>query len=122
MLHIKPVLTMAYYEPMRKDEIIRLTWKEIDIKAGFIRLAAPRTKGSIEGRSIPIHPAVSKMLSSLPRSFQSNRVFLRRVNGQYVQFNDFRMEIAQDLDIHKSTVSRFVQRGKEEGVIKPCSS
>ena len=27
--HIKPVLTMAYYEPMRKDEIIRLTWKEI---------------------------------------------------------------------------------------------
>lgn len=88
--HIKPVLTMAYYEPMRKDEIIRLTWKEIDIKAGFIRLAAPRTKGSIEGRSIPIHPAVSTMLSSLPRSFQSNRVFLRRVNGQYVQFNDFR--------------------------------
>ena len=31
-------------------------------------------------------------------------------------------EIAQDLDIHKSTVSRYVQRGKEEGVIKPCSS
>jgi len=88
--HIKPVLTMAYYEPMRKDEIIRLTWKEIDIKAGFIRLAASRTKGGIEGRSIPIHPAVRKMLSLLPRSFQSNRVFLRRVNGQYEQFNDFR--------------------------------
>ena len=88
--HIKPVLTMAYYEPMRKDEIIRLTWKEIDIKAGFIRLEAPRTIGSIEGRSIPIHPAVSKMLSSLPRSFQSNRVFLRRVNGQFELFNDFR--------------------------------
>ena len=88
--HIKPVLTMAYYEPMRKDEIIRLTWKEIDIKAGFIRLAASRTKGGIEGRSIPIHPKVRKMLSSLPRSFQSNRVFLRRVNGQFEQFNDFR--------------------------------
>ena len=88
--HIKPVLTMAYYEPMRKDEIIRLTWKEVDIKAGFIRLEAPRTKGGIEGRSIPIHPEVRKMLSSLPRSFQSNRVFLRRVNGQFEQFNDFR--------------------------------
>ena len=88
--HIKPVLTMAYYEPMRKDEIIRLTWKEVDIKAGFIRLAASRTKGGIEGRSIPIHPEVRKMLSSLPRSFQSNRVFLRRVNEQFEQFNDFR--------------------------------
>jgi len=30
------------------------------------------------------------MLSSLPRSFQYNRVFLRRVNGQLEQFNDFR--------------------------------
>jgi hypothetical protein len=30
------------------------------------------------------------MLSSLPRSFQSNRVFLRRVNEQFEQFNDFR--------------------------------
>jgi predicted ATP-dependent serine protease len=28
-------------------------------------------------------------------------------------------EIAQDLDIHKSTVSRYVQSGKEEGAIKP---
>ena len=36
------------------------------------------------------HPEVKKMLSSLPRSFQYNRVFLRRVNGQFEQFNDFR--------------------------------
>ena len=28
-------------------------------------------------------------------------------------------EIAQDLDIHKSTVSRYVQSGKEKGAIKP---
>jgi integrase len=88
--HIKPVLIMAYYEPMRKDEIIRLVWKEVDIKAGFIRLEASRTKGGIEGRSIPIHPEVRKMLSSLPRLLQSSRVFLRKVNGQFEHFNDFR--------------------------------
>ena len=28
-------------------------------------------------------------------------------------------EIAQDLDIHKSTVSRYVQSGKGKGAIKP---
>ena len=75
---------------MRKDEIIRLTWKEVYNKAGFIRLAASRTKGGREGRVIPIHPEVKKMLSSLPRSFQFNRMFLRRVNGQYKPFDNFR--------------------------------
>ena len=30
------------------------------------------------------------MLPSLPRSFQFNRVFLRRVNGQYIPFDNFR--------------------------------
>ena len=39
---------------------------------------------------IPIHPEVKKMLPSLPRSFQFNRVFLRRVNGQYIPFDNFR--------------------------------
>ena len=31
-------------------------------------------------------------------------------------------EIAQELEIHKSTVSRYVNRGKEEGIIKPLNS
>ena len=36
--HLAPVITMAFYEPMRRDEIIGLTWDEIDLNAGFIRL------------------------------------------------------------------------------------
>ena len=31
-------------------------------------------------------------------------------------------EIAQELEIHKSSVSRYVKRGKEEGIIKPLNS
>ncbi len=31
-------------------------------------------------------------------------------------------EIAKELEIHKSTVSRYVNRGKEEGIIKPMNS
>ena len=31
-------------------------------------------------------------------------------------------EICKELEIHKSTVSRYVKRGKEEGTIKPCNS
>ena len=31
-------------------------------------------------------------------------------------------EIAQELEIHKSTVSKYVKRGKEEGIINPLNS
>ena len=31
-------------------------------------------------------------------------------------------EICKELEIHKSTVSKYVQRGKREGIIKPCNS
>ena len=31
-------------------------------------------------------------------------------------------EISKELEIHKSTVSKYVQRGKREGTIKPCNS
>ena len=31
-------------------------------------------------------------------------------------------EISKELEIHKSTVSRYVQRGKREGTINPCNS
>ena len=31
-------------------------------------------------------------------------------------------EICKELEIHKSTVSKYVKRGKEEGIIKPCNS
>ena len=31
-------------------------------------------------------------------------------------------EICKELEIHKSTVSSYVNRGKEEGIIKPLNS
>ena len=88
--HLVPVIKMAYYEPMRRDEIIGLTWDEIDLQEGFIRLTAQRTKGKKAGRSIPIHPVVEEMLKSLPRSISTNRVFLYLdKQGRYRPFKEF---------------------------------
>ena len=70
---------MAYHMGMRKDEIVRLTWPEVDLKKGFIRLSAERTKTDT-ARNIPIHPEVKTMLESVPRGLLTDRVFLR--NGQ----------------------------------------
>ena len=75
---------------MRKEEIIGLTWDEIDLQSNFIRLSANRTKGKKSGRSIPIHPLIKEMLCSLPRSITTNRVFLYLdKQGRYRPFKGF---------------------------------
>jgi integrase len=74
--HLKPIIEMGYWMGMRKDEIVRLTWPEVDLKKGFIRLPAERTKTD-SSRNIPIHPEVRATLEKLPRGLHTDRVFLR---------------------------------------------
>jgi integrase len=76
-IHLKPIILVAYYTGMRRSEIVNLSWEEVDLSKGFIRLAADRTKTSI-GRSIPLHPQVKSMLAGLPKGLKTNRVFLRK--------------------------------------------
>ena len=74
--HLKPIIQVAYYMGMRRGEIINLTWPEVDLKKGFIRLSAERTKTN-SSRVIPIHPEVKATLERLPRGLHTDRVFLR---------------------------------------------
>lgn len=75
-IHLRPIVEMAYFMPMRRSEIVFLTWPEVDLKTGFIRLPANRTKKGA-ARAVPIHPVVKRTLESLPRGIHSDRVFLR---------------------------------------------
>lgn len=75
-LHLKPIVQMAYHMGMRKDEIVRLTWSEVDLRKGFIRLPAERTKTD-SPRIVPLHPEVKATLEKLPRGLHTDRVFLR---------------------------------------------
>jgi integrase len=68
---------MAYYTCMRRSELAYLTWDEIDLTNGFVRLGADRTKTKV-ARPIPLHPRVREMLEKLPRGLRTNRVFLRQ--------------------------------------------
>jgi integrase len=49
-LHVRPIVTVAYYLGMRKSEMVKLTWGEVDLQDGFIRLYGGRTKNK-SGRS-----------------------------------------------------------------------
>jgi len=84
-VHLRPIVVLAYYLAMRKSEILLLTWDEVDLEQGFIRLRSDRTKTRI-ARSIPLHWRAREALEAVPRSDSSDRVFLK--DGK--PFNDFK--------------------------------
>jgi integrase len=64
---------MAYFTAMRQGEILNLTWDRVDLKNGFVHLRPEDTKTN-DGRSIPLHPEIIKMLYYMPRTI-NGRVF-----------------------------------------------
>jgi integrase len=55
------VLDFAYYSGWRRNEILHLTWDEVDLAGGVIRLAPHRSKTKI-GRVLPISEPLRKVL------------------------------------------------------------
>ncbi len=60
--HIKPIVFTALNTGLRKQEILTLKWKDIDIEEGFIHIN--KSKNS-ERKDIPVNPQLSDLLTSL---------------------------------------------------------
>ena len=56
------ILDLAYYSGWRKQEILGLTWEEIDEAGGVIRLAPARSK-TLVGRVLPISQPIAEALA-----------------------------------------------------------
>ena len=56
------ILDVAYYSGWRKNEILSLTWDEIDETGGVIRLSPGRSK-TLVGRILPISPPIAEALA-----------------------------------------------------------
>ena len=56
------ILDVAYYSGWRKQEILGLTWEEIDEAGGVIRLSPARSK-TLVGRILPISPPIADALA-----------------------------------------------------------
>ena len=56
------ILDLAYYSGWRKQEILGLTWDEIDEAGGVIRLSPARSK-TLVGRILPISPPIADALN-----------------------------------------------------------
>ena len=56
------ILDLAYYSGWRKQEILGLTWEEIDMAGGVIRLSPGRSK-TLVGRILPISSPIANALN-----------------------------------------------------------
>lgn len=74
--HVKPIVIMAYHQPMRRAEIVGLVWDQVDIERGFIRLSGKKTKTG-EGRVLKLHPRVLELLRALPKVKGEPKVLLK---------------------------------------------
>jgi integrase len=72
------VLDFAYYSGWRRNEILHLTWDEVDLVGGIIRLS-PRRSKTRTGRVLPISPPLRAVLERRHQRRQPNdaRVFRR---------------------------------------------
>jgi integrase len=73
--HIKPVVKLAYFNAMRRGEILNLKWERVDLKEGFIRLRPEDTK-TTEGRLVPLNRELMEMFKAMPRGLPMTPVFL----------------------------------------------
>ena len=120
---IKGCVLIAYYLPMRQEEIVNLTWEEIDFKHGFIRLGANRTKTKTV-RSIPMHQKIIYYLQCLPRPLNGGFVFSKRcynrkaykIAVQAVGLGDFNFH-----DLRHCAINNLRLAGNDHFVIKEAS-
>ncbi len=72
--HLKPIIKLAYHTAMRRGEILTLTWGQVDLKEGFVKLRAEDTKTN-EGRLVPLNRELVEMFKAMPKGFPQAPVF-----------------------------------------------
>ncbi len=68
--NLKPIVITALHTGMRKGEILKLKWENVDLQHGYI--AIPKTKNG-ERRDIPVDQTLREMFQKLPRTFTGER-------------------------------------------------
>ena len=74
--YLSPIVKLAYHTGMRLGEILGLTWGQVDLKEGFIKLTPEDCKTN-EGRLVPLAGELVEMFKAMPRGLPGVPVFLR---------------------------------------------
>jgi len=92
------IMRMVLYTGMRRTELFKLKWKDIDETRGFIKITDP--KGGIDEK-IPLNDAARDLLKEHP-STGSEYVFPGRNGGQRVDIHHQVNRIRDDAGLPKS--------------------
>jgi len=79
--HLKPILTLALVTGMRKSEILKMKWKDINFNLGTIRVPIENSKTKRE-RFIPIDSNLIVMLDLIER--KGDYVFMNPETGKNI--------------------------------------
>ncbi len=80
--YLKPIVKPAYHTGMRQGEILNLTWGQVDLREGFIRLR-PQDCKTNEGRLAPLNREMVEVLKTMLRGLPGAGVFTR--NGKPIK-------------------------------------
>lgn len=75
------VMRLALYTGMRRSEIFKLKWDDVDFKRGFLRLANP--KGG-KDESIPMNDAARKIIEGIKPRSKNPYIFPGRKKGKHL--------------------------------------
>jgi integrase len=75
------VMRLALYTGMRRGEIFKLRWADIDFRRGFITLQDPKPGSD---QTIPLNDAVREIFESIQRDEQNEFIFPGRFPGQHL--------------------------------------
>jgi len=123
--HIRPILMVALYTGMRKGEIFRLRWKNVDLEKREIKSVESK---SGRGRTLPINSTLFEVLSALKRqNGRTEFVFTNPETGKpYVDIKKafkgaWRRAGIKDLrfhDLRHTFASRLVKKGVDLIIVK----
>jgi integrase len=110
--YLKPVVTFAYHSGWRKSEILNLTWNEVDIKEGIVRIYETKNE---QGRVFYMD---EKLLSEVKTLFLKRRLDCPYVfNRDGKPINDFRA--AWDSACIKAGLFEVIKNNKTNEVKVP---
>jgi integrase len=72
---LRPILITALHRGLRRGELLRLTWPDLDFKLGLLRVVD--TKNG-ERREIPMSDTLRTTLRQIPRALETDYVFQER--------------------------------------------
>lgn len=82
-VHLKPIVKLAYHTAMRQGEILNLTWGQVDLKEGFIKLLPEDTKTN-EGRDVPLREELVGMFRAMRQGLPLPQVRVFTYGGRSV--------------------------------------